>query len=124
MNLVDSLQFGGLIGLFLGAIVYGKRDALWKNQSQSVEFMHSQSLDEDKKKIDGHEAQIHELTTEFKRFTSPEAIVDEMEQTANIIEARQAGRQAMPRPGTEPHAKQHRAPRLRGPGAGRGWDRG
>lgn len=56
---------------------------------------------------------IENLKTEFKRFTSEDAITDDMERTADLIESRMAGRQAMPRPGSEPHARIAKVPNVR-----------
>lgn len=64
---------------------------------------------------------VSTLETHMLRFQEPEAIADDMEATADLIEARMAGRQAMPRPGSLPHA---RIAKRRDPRGKSGWNKG
>ncbi|AHG24454.1 hypothetical protein PBI_OAKER_63 [Mycobacterium phage Oaker] len=63
---------------------------------------------------------IRSLETHMLRFTEPEAIADDMERTADLIEARMAGRQAAPRPGAAPNA---RISKLKNRQGKSGWDK-
>lgn len=65
-----------------------------------------------------YKSRIETLETEFKRFSDPEVIAEDMTQVADLIENRQAGRATMPRPGSE-HA---RISQIRDPRATDGWD--
>jgi hypothetical protein len=62
---------------------------------------------------------VNTLEIHALRFQDPEAISSDMERVADMIETRQAGRQAMPRPGSLPHARVFRG-KSRGPQQGWG----
>lgn len=73
-----------------------------------------------RKETESVKNRVSALETHMLRFQQPEAIADDMEATADLIEARMAGRQAMPRPGSLPHA---RIAKRRDPRGKAGWDK-
>lgn len=77
-------------------------------------------IDVQSETLESHAKILRGLKIEFSRFTSVEAISEEMELTADIIEARLAGRQTLPRPGSEPHA---RISKLKDRKGNSGWDK-
>lgn len=86
----------------------------------SVMWVIHNRITELKKLTDSQGKRISALETHMLRFQQPEAIADDMEATADLIEARMAGRQAMPRPGSLPHA---RIAKRRDPRGKTGWDK-
>ena len=72
------------------------------------------------RRADSTDKRVSTLETHMLRFREPEAIADDMERTADIIESRMAGRQAMPRPGSLPHA---RIAKRRDPRGKSGWSK-
>lgn len=74
-----------------------------------------------RKETESVKNRVSALETHMLRFQQPEAIADDMEATADLIEARMAGRQAMPRPGSLPHA---RIAKRRDPRGKTGWNKG
>ena len=83
-------------------------------------YQMGQIIDVQSETLESQAKILRGLKIEFSRFTSVEAISEEMELTADIIEARLAGRQTLPRPGSEPHA---RISKLKDRKGNSGWDK-
>lgn len=94
----EAIQWLALGGLCAGFIRYRVRINRWQRQVER-RLAQAEVGANDQAKIN------KALRTEFLRFSSPEAISDEMVTVANLIEARQARRQAMPQGSQGPSAK-------------------
>lgn len=103
----DTAVVFGIIGVFV--LLFLWVCTVWK--------LHNMA-EQNRREIESVKKRVSALETHMLRFQQPEAIADDMEATADLIEARMAGRQAMPRPGSLPHA---RIAKRRDPRGKAGW---
>lgn len=104
MRIIDWVMLACLAGCVGWAIGHGMVFAQWQRRTEDD----AANLYRGKT---AHEKVIRSLQIDFKRFTSPEAINDDMEIVADLIETRQADRLSMPRPDAGPPAIIHQTKR-------------
>lgn len=111
MRIIDWIMLVCLAGLFGWMILKGRSDAKWRSGTDAELNNLFKSQTALMKELRRHGKDIRSLQTDFKRFTSVEAINDDMEIVADLIETRQADRLSMPRPNAGPPAIIHQTKR-------------